>query len=410
MIIATDATPVCSRELTQLHQGKAFAKSSTEWEVQSIFMKDAQAFVLNIFRRYVPVYTGLVILCGLPLWAQTDSSFVPSLTVGAGLQTNYQHNQPDGSSSSDQFTLDHIRLYVSGDVTKDISLMFNTDYNGSGNSLQVLDAVGQFHFSSKANIWVGRFLPPSDRDNFTGPFYANAWANYTDGIQDGYPDVYQGRDNGVAYWGDFKAGTATIKASVGAFDGASATGDPSIIWAERVQVDFWDPEDGYYLNGTYYGDKNLLAIGVANQVQSGKTATTIDFLMERKVHGGGAFTIESEYSRYNNLGGYNADYARSEGAYALVSFLIPQKVGVGRFELLGKAADAEFTGGFMSPTTHNPSYRQQTTETDLSYIIKQFDARVMAFGKVTSFNAVQSDYWEAGIGLQLQISKTLKFH
>src|SRR5258708_11897738 len=46
---------------------------------------------------------------------------------------------------------------------------------------------------------------------------------------------------------------------------------------------FWDPEDGYYLNGTYYGDKNLLAIGGATQYQSGHTASTIDFLMERKL-------------------------------------------------------------------------------------------------------------------------------
>ena len=36
------------------------------------------------------------------------------------------------------------------------------------------------------------------------------------------PFVFQGRDNGVAYWGDFKAGIAKIKVSVGAFDGGSA--------------------------------------------------------------------------------------------------------------------------------------------------------------------------------------------
>ena len=44
---------------------------------------------------------------------------------------------------------------------------------------------------------------------------------YTDGIQDGYPFVFQGRDNGVVYWGDF---AKKVKVSVGAFDGKSATG------------------------------------------------------------------------------------------------------------------------------------------------------------------------------------------
>ena len=41
----------------------------------------------------------------------------------------------------------------------------------------------------------------------------------------------------------------------------STFGTGNIIWAERVMVDLWDPEKGYYLNGTYYGDKDILALG-----------------------------------------------------------------------------------------------------------------------------------------------------
>ena len=283
--------------------------------------------------------------------------------------------------------------------------MFNTDYSSGTNTMQILDAVAQFHVSPKANVWFGRFLPPSDRANLYGPFYANEWSVYTDGIQDGYPFVFQGRDNGAMYWGDFKAGSATIKVAAGAFDGGSATASNSLIWASRVQIDFWDPENGYYQNGTYYGDKNLLALAGATEVQSGKTASTVDFLMERKVHGGGAFTIESEYARYNGLGGYEANYIKSEGAYALASVLIPKAVGMGKFELLGKYAVAEFTDGSTGQPT--PSYRQNTAEVNLNYIIKQFDARVMSFYRDTRFNSVKSNSWQAGIGLQLQISKKI---
>lgn len=361
-----------------------------------------------VSRLLLVCLTAFVISAGVPLRAQTDT-FDPTFTVGAGIQTGYQHTAPNSGTSTDQFALDHARLYFSGDVTKNISAMLNTDYNSVTNSMQILDAVGQFTVSPMLHVWVGRFLPPSDRANLYGPFYANEWAVYSDGVQDGYPFVFQGRQNGAVYWGDFKAGIAKIKLSVGAFDGASADGNSSLIWANRVQIDFWDPEDGYYLNGTYYGDKNLLAISGANQVQSGKTATTVDFLMERKVKGGGAFTIESEYSRYNRLGGYNAEYARSEGAYLLASLLIPKQVGIGKFEALGKFAGAEFTGG-VGMASQNPSYRQKTREVDFSYIIKQFDARVMAFGKNTTFNGVQQNFWEAGVGLQLQISKQIKMH
>jgi hypothetical protein len=96
-----------------------------------------------------------------------------------------------------------------------------------------------------------------------------------------------------------------------------------MIGAARVQFDLWDKEDGYYLNGTYYGDKNLLAIGAASQIQDGHTASTIDFLLEKKVLNGGAFSIESEYSNYNGLGGYIGGY-KSQGVYGLASFLFPK--------------------------------------------------------------------------------------
>jgi hypothetical protein len=50
-------------------------------------------------------------------------------------------------------------------------------------------------------------------------------------------------------------------------------GDKNVIWAGRLQFDFWDPENGYYLNSTYYGDKNLIALGVATQAQADATGS-----------------------------------------------------------------------------------------------------------------------------------------
>ncbi len=181
-------------------------------------------------------------------------------------------------------------------------------------------------------------------------------------------------------------------------DGASATGISKVLTAARVQIDFWDPEDGYYLNGTYYGDKNLLALGGATQIQDGRTATTVDFLLEKKVPGGGAFSIESEYSNYNRLGGYEAAYAKSQGAYGLASFLFPKLVGPGKFEILGKYAKAEFT---HSPLL--PSYDQKTTEVNFNYVVKQFNLRVMSFFQDVRFNREQTNFHEAGIGLQIQM-------
>ena len=113
-----------------------------------------------------------------PLYSQT---FEPSVTVGAGIQTSYEHTEPTGSTSVDQFEANHVRLYFSGDITKDISAMVNTDYSSSTDNMQILDAVGEFHPSPMFNVWFGRFLPPSDRANFHGPFYSNEWAVFQDG-------------------------------------------------------------------------------------------------------------------------------------------------------------------------------------------------------------------------------------
>ncbi len=348
-------------------------------------------------RNCTPVLLLLLSLTVLPLPSSAQINLGP-ITVGAGLQTSYNHTDTSSSPSTDNFQLDHIRLYVNGPVTENIKFMFNTDYDSVTNKIGVLDAVAQFEMSPKFNVWVGRFLPPSDRANLYGPFYSHEWNTYTDGIQDGYPFVFQGRDNGVAYFGTF---AKKIKVSGGVFDGGSAIGNRKIIGAARVQIDFWDPEDGYYLNGTYYGDKNLLAIGGATQVQDGHTATTADFLLERKLPNGGSFSIESEYSNYNRLGGYQAAYAKSQGAYGLGSYLFPKVVHIsklsGKFEILGKYAKAEFTHG----TT--PSYHQKTSEVNFNYVMKQFKARVMTFYKDTRFNRMEPNTWQIGVGLQIQM-------
>src|SRR3984957_10030014 len=167
-----------------------------------------------VFGRCSPAWLAVfLIFVTSPLWAQT-STFDPTLTVGGGIQTSYEHTEPDAGKDLDQFFLNHARLYFDGDITKYISVMFNTDYSSTTDNMQILDAVGQFHISPKFNIWFGRFLPPSDRANLHGPFYSNEWHVYNDGIEDGYQAVYQGRDNGAAYWGDFKLGSATLKVSL----------------------------------------------------------------------------------------------------------------------------------------------------------------------------------------------------
>jgi hypothetical protein len=318
----------------------------------------------------------------------------PPVSIGAGLQTAYYRTSVDGADDTDALTIDHARIYVSGTAASRTKFMFNTDYYGADNKIGVMDAVAQFEFSSKANIWAGRFLPPSDRANLYGPFYSNSALFVSDSVQDTYPFVFQGRQNGVMYWGQFDK----VKVSGGAFDGSSANGDPTLISAGRVQVDFWDPEDGYYLNGTYYGAKNLLAIGIAAEAQgSDKTAWSADFLLEKKVAEGGAFTVEAEYANYAKLICCGIDYGDLRGGYVLASYVFPMMAGPGKWQVLGKFADAKYSEG------PSPDYEQKTTEINLNYIIKEFNSRVMIFFQNADFDAVVPDTKRFGVLLQIQM-------
>src|SRR5580698_10498588 len=186
-----------------------------------------------IARRYAPIALVFLGLAAAPL-SRAQTNLGP-ITVGAGLRTSFVDTEPTGGDSTDKFLLNDIRLYVNGPVYKDVKFMFNTDYDGATDKLAVLDAVARIEVSPEFNIWAGRFLEPSDRANLYGPFYAHEWNVYQDGIQNGQPSVFQGRDNGVAYWGTF---AKKVKVSAGVFDGASATGNSKVLTAARVQIDF----------------------------------------------------------------------------------------------------------------------------------------------------------------------------
>lgn len=327
---------------------------------------------------------------------------LPPVSVGAGVRTSFAHTDPQFGDEVDDFELNSARIYISGKITESISLMFNTEYNSGGatpESIRVIDAVAQFSFSDQFNIWAGRFLPPSDRANLYGPYYASHWGVYRDGVQDGYPFETEGRNDGVMYWGQF----GITKVSFGVFDVQGLTkGDSDILTAGRVQFDFWDPEGGYYLNGTYYGAKDLLALGIAAQSSGGDNAYSVDFLLEKKLGNEGVVTVEAQYARYDGLGGYPSPvaggYEETSGHYALAGYLFPQQVGIGKFQVLGKFGSAKYENTLAGDVD------QDTAEFNLNYILKDFNARISLFYIDVSFDPVTGgDYKQIGIGLQAQI-------
>ena len=178
-------------------------------------------------KRWVSACVAGLVLVATPLAAQTT---LPPISLGAGLRTSFVHDFAGRGRRHGYVRARQRAALRQRPRHRKIKFMFNTEYDGASNKIGVLDAVARFEMSPKFNIWMGRFLPPSDRANLYGPYYAHHWGVYTDGIQNGHPFVFQGRDNGVAYWGDF----GKVKVSAGVFDGQSATGDPELLDAPRA--------------------------------------------------------------------------------------------------------------------------------------------------------------------------------
>jgi hypothetical protein len=354
-------------------------------------------------------FTALLLLgTGLVSVAAADIS-LPPVTVGAGIQTSlyscdkgciYSSGTANpGSDTVQGAELDSIRLYINGTVTDHIKLTFDTEYDGGTNQVGVLDAIARFEFSDTVNFWAGRFLPPTDRANLYGPYYANDWAPYADGVADFYPDVKTGRDNGAAYWGQF----GIVKVQAGLFDGGSlnsAVPDKSkLLYAGRIMADFWDAEPGYYLNGTYYGEKDLLSLGLVGQSQDGRVAWDLDGLMEKKLPNLGVFSVEAEFQKDNGL----TATAHNKGWYALSSYLFPQVIGVGKFQVLGKYSQKTIDSTAVFDEEPTLSDKVKTAEVNLNYIIKAFNARVGLYALDQKDEVADLTKKEFGLKLQLQL-------
>lgn len=266
------------------------------------------------------------------------------LSIGAGLRTSFsavEDAAPNGDDYSKDFEVENMRLYLGAQVHENIKLTFNTERDaGNDDGARVLDAIAQFEFSDTFNVWIGRLLPPSDRSNLNGPFYLNTW-DFP--FVQAYPAEFAGRDDGVAVWG--QTGGGKFKYQAGLFEGREGgpNDSDSLLFAGRLTYNFWDPEPGYYNSSTYYGDKDVLAVGVVLMTQADGAGTSaedqgdftgfsVDFLFEKKLSGGGVPTFEAAFYDYD-LDDV-ADPVLTEGSsfFVLGSYLFPGKVGVGQLQ------------------------------------------------------------------------------
>jgi hypothetical protein len=290
-------------------------------------------------------------------------------------------------------TLD-VRPYISGQVAPWLKFTGNLDLNnGDGGSIHVLDAVAQFEPSELFNVWLGRFLPPSDRANLSGPYYQNAW-NYPATVN-GYPSIYAGRADGAALWGQINNGQLKYQAGVFTVDPTVPLGQA--IYAGRLVFNFLDPEPGYYNSSTYYGAKDVLALG--GTIQYKKTADpagdkkllglNLDLLFEKKLIAADVLSLEGAY--------YNFDQGNDAGkqgwsAFGLASWLFAAKAGPGRLQPMFRYQHA------VGPLGGDPT---RTYDAGLNYILDGHNARAGVVVQHTT-PATGSSFTGVQLGVQIQ--------
>ncbi len=278
--------------------------------------------------------------------------------VGAAIRTSFNSFTPSAAGTSGSyFTIDNARLLTSGQVTEYIGFELNSDVSlaqaasqpalAVPSSYDVLDAVMKIEAADLFNVWIGQFLPPSDRANIDGPFFINGW-DFP--FVSNYPGVFQGRQIGAAYWGQWAGGQ--VKWSFGAFNGTGGTLLPpytsppdappnpngNIQFDARVTVNFFDPEPGYYHQSSYYGKKNILAVGYAVQAQKDAVGTaadpasflgmSVDVLFERTLENDGVITVEGTMYRFDD-GNLATSNRQGESGFLYVGYIIPYDCRIG---------------------------------------------------------------------------------
>jgi hypothetical protein len=290
----------------------------------------------------------------------------PALSVGLGLRTGLAldpKGAPDDKASLavhdgivDQVT---VRPYFSGQVNDYIG--FEGNLEGTTGGVVVLDAVAKFSLDPLFNVWVGQFLPPSSRSNLSGPYYLNSW-NFPLFVA-AFPFDYAGRDRGFAIQGDIAGGV--FKYQVGLFDLEPTNPIGASRMAGRLVLNLLDPEPGYYNSSTYYGDKDIFAIGITGQYQNPESATDddklkgfqADILFEKNLQESGVLTLEGsiwimgsdpayvgidangdgDFSDMNDVAPANTFVAvnptgKGTSFFVLASWLTPDKVGIGHIQ------------------------------------------------------------------------------
>jgi hypothetical protein len=314
----------------------------------------------------------------------TRPDALPPIDVGAWLRVGGMFQGSDTTKLND-WRMDHAlgELHAGGKVHKNVGVTLNlvsdmlslfnppgTGMGEGGNYVAIEDAIISFDFMDEFHFWAGHLLVPVDRSNASGPFFMIPW-NYPGFMSAGGQQLITapqegpfGRNNGAVVWGDINGGQFTYLAGV--FDNANRSQSP--LFSGRLRLALLDKEGGFWGNGSYFGEKDLLTIGVGGQFQNQPDGTkdysevNADVLFEKKLGGGSFVTVEGAFYRYF------VDAGLENTGYIMAAYATPT-MGVGSLQPMARYQFATFKGGGSAASN---------IDVGVSYLIKGPALRVNA--------------------------------
>jgi hypothetical protein len=286
---------------------------------------------------------------------------------------------------------------------------------GAGREMQgtagILDLIGRLEFDPAFNLWVGRMLVPSDRSNFSGPWFQAPW-NYPGVFGKYYIGPRQGpsgRNDGATVWGDI-GGTGKFKYYVGAFDLHNVGVSP--LFTARLNLAILGSEPGFYHSSVYYGSQDILAIGAGVQYQKDGSVESApppmpggmmgampfvpmtsnylgiigDVLFEKNLGGSGVIGVEGLVNIHNG------DYEPvKQTFYGTVHYLLPGEMGIGQIQPLVR---------FQGATPKAGGDMWMLLDAQVGYVIKAYAARLAIGYQMGNIEGAKSN--QIFLGLQVQ--------
>jgi len=221
---------------------------------------------------------------------------------------------------------------------------------GLGSGVAFRDLWITLKTSEALKLQVGRMYVPFTR-NYGTTSTKSLLTTDLDWTQGGvrgnifYPSKV-GRDDGATLWGNLMEGKFQYRFMVGeGVENTTQNPDDNLRFAGRVSANLFDPETGWFNQGTYLGKKRILAIGLGADSQElvfgARTddyfAWTADVHYDQPFSNGGAFTAEAAYINIENVVNsvkYTRFASGDEGSIGSVKagYLFPGNFGIGRLQ------------------------------------------------------------------------------